>query len=252
MSVEQTAPHHAKDWEWVARMCSGTDGADAGPFGLVLINTPLPESRIRHLWGFAKTRICADGAADRLNSTCSDLLPDILVGDLDSASSEIVEAYKGRGVDVRDLSHDQDSTDLEKALSAASEAECERIVVAGQFAGVEGRLDHTFGIANTLRMNAHLQIAVIADDSFMFLLEPGEHRILVPGASSAPHCGLVPLGTPCTSISTTGLQWNMTDARMEFGGLVSVCNRVDPSAEGRVWVKTSTHVLWTCTLPKQQ
>merc|ERR1719229_905374 len=101
---------------------------------------------------------------------------------------------------------------------------------------------------NALYMNPDLEIVVISDDCFMLLLLPGEHQLLVPGAAAAPHCGLVPLGAPCASVSTEGLRWNMASARMEFGGLVSVCNRVDPASEGRVRVRTSDPVLWMCTL----
>merc|ERR1712037_244330 len=102
--------------------------------------------------------------------------------------------------------------------------------------------------ANALHRNDGLQIAVVADDSMTFLLKAGEHRILVPGAQAAPHCGLIPLGTPCENISTSGLRWNMNHHSMAFGGFISACNRVCPVAEGHVWVKTSGPVLWTCTL----
>mmetsp|Transcript_84097 Transcript_84097/g.238572 ORF Transcript_84097/g.238572 Transcript_84097/m.238572 type:complete len:257 (-) Transcript_84097:48-818(-) len=243
-------------WEWVADFLLDAGGCGPGPaadpagpcVALVMINTPLSEPRLRQLWALTKYHICADGAANRLNKSCPDLLPDFIVGDLDSATPDVLQTYKSRGVEVLDLSHDQDSTDLEKALAVVKGRKFDKIVVAGAFAGVDGRLDHTFGIANTLFLNPDMDIAVVGDDCFMFLLGPGEHTIVVPHAAGAPHCGLVPIGKACTSISTTGLRWNMTDQPMEFGGLVSVCNRVDPAAAGgRVWVKADTHVLWTCS-----
>jgi len=83
----------------------------------------------------------------------------------------------------------------------------------------------------------------------MFVLAPGEHKIFVHGYSSEPHCGLIPIGAMCRSISTTGLKYNMTDTSMQFGGLISACNKVDPACGGHIWVKTSTHVLWTCEVP---
>jgi len=166
--------------------------------------------------------------------------------------ARVLQAYRALGVDVRDLSHDQNTTDLEKALQAASQSGCKRIIVAGQFAGVAGRLDHTFGIANALHRHTDLQIAVVGNDSFMCLLRSGEHRLLVPRAELRPHCGLVPLGEPCKRISTKGLQWDMEDSSMEFGGDVSVCNRVHPSQGGVVQVKTESPVLWMCTLPRSE
>merc|ERR1712012_1462221 len=101
----------------------------------------------------------------------------------------------------------------------ARDAGCDKVLVAGQFAGVDGRLDHTFGIANALHINRDLQAVVVGDDCQMLLLGAGEHHLFVPAFSLSPHCGLVPLGAPCESISTSGLQWNMTDSRMAFGEL---------------------------------
>lgn len=149
---------------------------------------------------------------------------------------------------MRDLSADQDTTDLEKALAVTREKGCEQVFVTGRFAGVSGRLDHTFGIANSIYLNSYLKVAVVGDDSLMILLSPGEHTIVVSEAATAPYCGLIPIGEPCESISTSGLKYNMSDTDMRFGGLISTCNQVDPSSGGLVWVKTSSHVLWICTL----
>jgi len=242
------------DWSWLARIVRSSGQPLAAPdctarkLGLVLLNTPLSEQRLRRLWESADVRVCADGAANTLRDTCKDLVPDVIVGDFDSVACDVLEFYERGGSTIRNLSDDQDTTDLQKALKEVHGQACDRVVVAGQFAGVMGRLDHTFGIINALFMAAPNQVAVVSDDSAMFLLCPGEHRIVVPDAQLAPHCGLVPVGEPCTRITTTGLRWNSTDGHMEFGGLISVCNRVDPTSGGRVWVSTDTHVLWTCTL----
>lgn len=247
-----------KDWAWVERLCItradviGMETKLLPKLGLICINTPLVEFQLRHMWALSEIRVCADGAANRLHSICSDLIPEVVVGDLDSATHDVLDFYRGLGTKIRDLSHDQNSTDLEKALRVVIESGCEKAVVAGLFAGVEGRLDHFFGIANTLRRHSEFPVAVVGDDSFMLLLDPGEHKLVVPGYSSMPHCGLVPLGVPCRKISTQGLMYDMTDASMEFGGLVSVCNRADPSAKGQVWVNTSDYILWMCTIPRPQ
>ena len=45
--------------------------------------------------------------------------------------------------------HDQDTTDLEKALKLIDDR-VDGVIILGKYAGVEGRLDHTFAIANTL------------------------------------------------------------------------------------------------------
>jgi len=184
-----------------------------------------------------------------LRELCPDLSPDQIVGDFDSIHADVLESYRSAGVTIKDLHEDQDSTDLEKALQAAQGAGCTKFIVAGQHAGVEGRLDHTFGIANTLHSYKDKgPMVVLGNDSFLCLLGAGEHKLFIPIKADAPYCGLIPLAGACEKISTSGLRWNMTEDKMEFGGLISVCNRVEPSSGGHVWVKTSSPVLWTCQL----
>lgn len=243
------------DWTWVESAVSGSTAEVHGGelalarTGLIVINAPQPADLLRRMWAHAGVHICADGGADRLREVDGALVPKFVVGDLDSASLNVREDFRARGAEIRDLSGDEDTTDLEKSLVVAREQGCSRIIVTGQYAGFGGRVDHLFGIANALQLFSDLQIVAVGADCFMFLLAPGEHDIRVPNASEAPHCGLVPLGSPCRKISTTGLRWNMKESEMKFGGLISVCNQVDPASKGLVHVKTSCFVLWTCTLP---
>ena len=37
----------------------------------------------------------------------------------------------------------------------------------------------------------------------------GEHKIYVDSNLEEGHCGLVPLGEPCSSCTTSGLKWNL-------------------------------------------
>jgi len=261
-TTSSTAKLPLMDWSWFAEAFAEGDSALGHDFdldyrnkgtmedlALVLISTPLSESRLRSLWSRASLRLLADGAGNRLARYCTDLQPDIFLGDFDSAEDWVIEEYRGRGVDVRDLAWDQDSTDLDKSLKAARAAGATRLLVAGQFAGVEGRVDHFFGIANSLHRHQDLPIVVVGNDSYMCLLAAGRHLLKVPRPDLRPHCGLVPLGQPCPSVTTKGLKYDMDQRQMEFGGLISVCNRVEPDQGGIVEVETATPLLWTCTLP---
>eukprot|EP00931_Biecheleriopsis_adriatica_P024061 TRINITY_DN15083_c0_g1_i1.p1 TRINITY_DN15083_c0_g1~~TRINITY_DN15083_c0_g1_i1.p1 ORF type:complete len:275 (+),score=53.12 TRINITY_DN15083_c0_g1_i1:44-826(+) len=241
----------ARDWGWALQAWYDSPATPAIPkLALVVLSTPLSASLLRRVWELAEKRIVADGGANVVHRTQPDLIPDVLVGDLDSANAEAVEFFKAEGVDVRDMSSDQDTTDLEKSLAVAESFSCEKVIVAGKFAGVEGRLDHTFGIFNALykSLSRNQQVALVSDDCCCFLLGEGEHEIPLAHQTDTA-CGLVPLGGICHSISTRGLCWDMQEASMQFGQLVSTSNRIDPKKEGPVWVRTSSPVLWMCSLP---
>ncbi|KAL7560055.1 hypothetical protein ACA910_000092 [Epithemia clementina (nom. ined.)] len=55
-----------------------------------------------------------------------------------------------------------------------------------------------------------------------------------------PTCGLIPLGRPCDSVTTHGLQWNLQQQSLCFGGLVSSSNRIVQSS---LYIYTAHHPL---------
>eukprot|EP00439_Symbiodinium_sp_Y106_P023002 s454_g2.t2 len=253
-TMAEKAPKDSRfiDWTWTALPWrhgeGGGLGTEADKFGLILLSTPMSRELLDATWSMTGRHIVADGGAKVLQATAPELLPDLIVGDFDSAPEAVLQAYREKGVEVRDLSHDQDSTDLEKCLQAAKEAGCECVGVVGQFAGVEGRLDHTFAAMNAMHKAAHVQdicVAMVSDDCICALLREGRHRL---GGFAAPpsSCGLVPLGGPVRA-STKGLHWDVEDADLEWGGLISTSNCLDSKGDGFVWVDTTGPLLWMCS-----
>lgn len=54
-------------------------------------------------------------------SELSTLIPHVIAGDLDSIRPDVQDFFKQRGSRIIDLSHDQDTTDLQKCLSQLEE-----------------------------------------------------------------------------------------------------------------------------------
>lgn len=77
--------------------------------------------------------------------------------------------------------------------------------------GLGGRFDHEAANINVLYTFANvLHIVLLSEESSLTLLPSGFlHEIHVNRSFEGPHCGLVPLGAPSTSTTTTGLHWNL-------------------------------------------
>merc|ERR1712080_582118 len=85
-----------------------------------------------------------------------------------------------------------------------------------------------------------------SSESLSWILPAGGHCLPLPGVRPQ-HCGLIPiLGD--TVVSTTGLQWNLTQGRLRFGELVSTSNGFCPESS-EVAVLTDKDVLWTMDCP---
>ena len=109
---------------------------------LIVANGSIPSSGFcKKLARTARPIIAADGGAD--SCIKAGVVPDYVIGDLDSISAKAKSRFKGK------ILHDrgQDSTDLEKALRLAKKLGCKAIDIIG---ATGKRLDHTLSNIITL------------------------------------------------------------------------------------------------------
>ncbi|KAK2990616.1 hypothetical protein RJ640_019896 [Escallonia rubra] len=208
--------------------------ADNGPaltYALVLLNQRLPRFTPL-LWKHAQLRLCADGGANRL---FDEYKPDVIKGDMDSIRTEVLDFYANLGTKTIDESHDQDTTDLHKCVSHIP---------------LGGRFDHEIGNINVLCRFRTVRLVLLSEDCLIQLLpSTHHHEIYVQSSTEGPHCGLIPIGMPSGSTTTTGLQWDLTDTEMRFGGLISTSNIVK---DEKVTVRSDSDLLWTISIKKTE
>ncbi|XP_073040714.1 thiamine pyrophosphokinase 1-like isoform X1 [Primulina eburnea] len=231
-------------------------------YALVLLNQRLPRFTPL-LWKHSQFRVCADGGANRVYDELPFMFPeaepldirkrykpDVIKGDMDSIRAEVLEFYKNAGTEIVDASHDQDTTDLHKCVAYIRDLPdrlnqnlC--ILVAG---ALGGRFDHEVGNINVICHFSSTRIVLLSDDCLIQLLPHSHnHEIHIQPSVEGPHCGLVPIGAPSKSTSTTGLEWNLTNTEMRFGGLVSTSNIVKDDI---ITVRSDSDLLWTISIRK--
>jgi len=150
--------------------------------------------------------ICADGGANYA-ALCG-RLPDFLIGDLDSISSENLRLCENTDCVIERYSCEKDETDLELALSRAEEQAC---LVAEQdiwLYGASGkRMDHFLG-------NLALMLAYARRGRRIRLVDPEQEMWIIRGreeirASLGQEISLIAL-SEIAIVTTEGLYYPLT------------------------------------------
>ena len=212
----------------------------------------------------AAIRLCADGGANRVFAALppelrSSVLPDCIVGDLDSARDDVLQFYRQLGVPVVHET-EQVSTDLQKAIrqlarlidadTNAAASAIKHVVIYGAFGG---RFDQLIG--NTVTLHTHqqylpptTQLLLLSEGNLAQLIPPGRHSIVghrhFEGAGT--HCGLMALQGDVAAVWTSGLEWDMTGQRMGWDAIMSTSNVIASNKDSVVTVSSEGgQLVWT-------
>jgi len=174
-------------------------------------------ARLMQLVDGADLVVAADGGANWLAS--QGRLPDLLVGDMDSVSSGVLQAMKDRGRRLLNHSSRKDETDTELALLEAAAAGPTRITILG---ALGGRIDHTLANVLLLLMPQLEGIETFIFDGCSYLSvvrRKGEIHGQVGDLVS-----LIPLGGDAGGIITEGLEYPLHDETLHSGAARGISN----------------------------
>jgi thiamine pyrophosphokinase len=150
--------------------------------------------------------IAADGGANHLLKM--GILPEILIGDLDSIDEDTLFDLTSAEVEIKQYSEDKDETDIELALRYAVELRPSAILIVG---ALGGRLDQTLANLSILTDPTLLGIDIRMDDGVeeAFFCRASSSK----GGQAEVHgrgedtVSLIPWHGSVEGVATEGLQW---------------------------------------------
>jgi thiamine pyrophosphokinase len=258
---------NSKLWK-PAAFADGQDHPET-PYVVIVLNLPIQNAEIfSTVVAKAQAVIAADGGANRIKDLYEDdsgysgsrRLPDAIVGDLDSLLPKTQTYFEQKGVTLH-KEPDQYSTDFTKCLRYISEqrqkwirpssASLDTIV----FGGLGGRADQAFAQLHqlyTANQDPTIKcgdIYLYSEESIIFMLYKGMNMIETPlGLDTlGENVGIIPLAKPAV-VSTTGLEWDVSDWETSFGTQVSTSNHIRDS---EVTVTTNERILFTVELARK-
>lgn len=164
---------------------------------------------VRKLARSAETLIAADGGLAHILHL--DLVPNFLIGDLDSVTPEQVARAEALGCEVKRYPAEKNETDLELALLTAVHMRCEKITVV---AALGGRIDHTLANIYLLNLPQLKGVDVRLDDGKeeIFLIHGWGEIHGKPG----DRVSLLALSPSIKGVTTTNLRYPLVDEKLVF------------------------------------
>lgn len=168
-------------------------------------------------------------AVDRGIETCNKIgiVPDVIVGDFDSASSLTVGVYrkmarKQNSITFVDLDVHKDLTDTHAALRYAMDDGATDIYISG---ATGTRMDHTMANIGLLKECVDRGVnAYIEDDHNVITMINGSASI--SRIDGYEYVSLIPYGGCVRSVTLTGFEYTVSDYDFQIGDSRGVSNRI--------------------------
>lgn len=169
--------------------------------------------------GFFERIICADGAASV--ARCLGIVPDCLVGDMDSIREEDYNWLKEKKVEFRLYSPEKDMTDTQIAFELACQQGAEEITVWG---GTGSRLDHTLSnIFSASRFVVEgISVTFVSPDLMIYLVADWLELPCQVGETVS----LIVLGDEASGVTLRGFSYPLTRGRLDGRWQYAVSNVV--------------------------
>ncbi len=151
--------------------------------------------------------IAADGAVNRLFNM--GIMPNIVIGDLDSVSSDLL----CRILHLKDL--DQNYSDFQKAYRYITSNNLNPSIICGISGGF---LDH---ILNNINIFIKLENNIFMDDEIIGFCLHGKRTLKIAIGTKISIFGI-----PSCKITTQGLKWELNNELLIFPGRNSSLNRI--------------------------
>lgn len=163
--------------------------------------------------------ICADGGG--YHAKRMGLVPDVIIGDMDSVSTELLAEFEGMGTLIETHPANKDETDLELAINFASNSGIQNIDVIGVFGG---RLDQS--VANLMLLARpewrHLRLRAITEHEVTWPLRGSDQETITGTVGDT--LSLIPLTPSVEGVTLTGVKWPLDQATLQFGSTWTMSN----------------------------
>lgn len=152
------------------------------------------------------------------------IIPNHIVGDLDSVDANIVEYYqKNSHTILHQYMPEKDNTDTDIALNLAITLHASSIIIIG---ALGKRMDHALGNIHILTnaLEAHIPCQILDNHNRIYLINAS--ITLEKSKTYGKYISLIPLTSTVRGLTLTGFKYPLTDYTLTIGKSLGVSNEI--------------------------
>ncbi|MCK8817273.1 thiamine diphosphokinase [Natroniella sulfidigena] len=173
---------------------------------------------------------CADGGAKHTYNL--GLMPELILGDFDSISKEVLSYYQNKGVELKKYPSEKDKTDTQLLLELLSKRGFQKVII---FAGLGGGLDHILGNLYLLEKFSELDLDISLVTPSEIIEVITEQKVIKDQQNK--RVSFSPLTSKATGIDLTGFKYQLKNGVMVRGNTLGLGNFI-VEKEATVKLKT--------------
>lgn len=161
--------------------------------------------------------ICCDGGMKYAFE--EGILPNYILGDLDSSLPQMVQFFELKGVKFKKFPTKKDFTDMELCIDFSISLGVSEIIILG---ALGTRFDHSLANVNILMqcLNANVFAKIVNEHNEIQLIND---KIEIEG-KKGDLVSLIPLSTNVIGVTTKGLEYPLNNYTMEIGKALGISN----------------------------
>ena len=162
--------------------------------------------------------ICSDGGANHAYNM--NIVPDYIIGDLDSVNENIIEYYKSKNVIFERFPAKKDETDTELCIEFSNKLKVKEIHLIG---ALGGRIDHTIANINLLYYIRKKGIIpkIISEKEEIYIAI--DEDITIDG-EIGDTISILPIKNDAKCVTLKNLEYPLEESDMEFSRPLGISN----------------------------
>lgn len=149
-----------------------------------------------------------------------DILPSYIIGDFDSVDKELLNKYREKDIEIKELNPEKDYTDTHMGLRQAIEFGSDEIIIIG---AIGTRMDHTIANIHVMTEALDKNISCRMCDEYSDITIINKDTEILK-SDEYKYLSIIPLTTEVKGVTLEGFKYRLNNRDLRVGESIGISN----------------------------